>query len=876
MDTLEAKLAEVFGYQRFRPGQREVIERLLQGRHTFAVFPTGAGKSLCYQLTAQLLPGITLVVSPLIALMEDQVEALARRGVHNATCLSSALDPTQIAARYNQLERGQYKLVYIAPERCDSPRFRQFVRSAPIDLLVIDEAHCISQWGHDFRPHYRSLSRRLPDLKRATVLALTATATPAVQDDIVRTLELPAMERVVGDFNRPNLRFEVVKINPRVHKDAWLLEVLSPGQEPAIIYTSTRKEAERVFAVLTGRGLRVCLYHAGLEPESRTQAQRDFQYDQARIMVATVAFGMGIDKPNIRRIIHYHIPGSLESYYQEAGRGGRDGGPATCTLLYSQHDVRIQRFFLDRSYPKPAQVIQLYGIIRKAHPRAVTADGLAMASQLREISVNAALQMLYEQGWLQVLPDGTYALTHPNVERPAVNFYAASQRKARDDERLKKMLAYTDSTTCRRVHLLRYFGQPFSPPCHNCDVCVPSDQSATLAVRPHETASATAESDGVARVILQVASALGGRLGQRAVRDMLWGSKRQQIVEQKLDRTVAYGKLRSYGRRQIATWIDDLIGQGLLLISAEEYPRLRLTPAGRQALESPTLMALTGFAEPAATPVATSAQGRDEGSLEGLPEQGVHAELYERLRQWRSQKARGLALPAYCVLHNSALTEIARRVPSALSELAQLRGIGARKIEQFGQEIIDLVQSCPRSPQPPSSADISAGHENGQAPPSDSALKQAPTLSASADLRLQIELFRQGGPEPDCGALLRAIENGEMRSSHEVAWAIHTLAALGERRAIPILIKLIDSRDGTMQMYAAEALGQLGVREAIPRLLALLEGHRPGTRRAALRALGRMRAREALDRCRRMVAEEESEAVRLAAQAAVMLIKEEE
>ena len=349
-----------------------------------------------------------------------------------------------------------------------------------------------------------------------------------------------------------------------------------------------------------------------------------------------------------------------------------------------------------------------------------------------------------------------------------------------------------------------------------------------------------------------------------------------QIVEQQLDRTGAYGQLRSYGGRQIATWIDDLIGQGLLLITAEEYPRQRLTPAGRQALESPTLIALTGFAEPAATPVATSAQGRDDDSLEVQQEQAVHAELYERLRKWRAEKARGLALPAYGVLHNSGLTEIARRLPSALSKLGGLRGIGARKIEQFGQEIIDLVQSCPRSPQPPSSADISAGHENGQAPPSDSALKQAPTLSASADLRLQIELFRQGGPEPDCGALLRAIENGEMRSSHEVAWAIHTLAALGERRAIPILIKLIDSRDGTMQMYAAEALGQLGAREAIPRLLALLEGPRPGTRRAAIRALGRMRAREALDRCRRMVAEEESEAVRLAAQAAVMLIKEEE
>jgi ATP-dependent DNA helicase RecQ len=874
MDLLEAKLAEVFGYQSFRPGQREVIDRLLQGRHTLAVFPTGAGKSLCYQLTAQLLPGITLVVSPLIALMEDQVEALARRGVHNATCLSSAVDPTQIAARYSQLERGQYKLVYIAPERCDSPRFQQFVRSAPIDLLVIDEAHCISQWGHDFRPHYRSLSHRLPELKRATVLALTATATPAVQDDIVRTLDLPAMQRVVSDFNRPNLRFEVVKLNQRAAKDAWLLEALSQQVEPAIIYTSTRKEAERVFEVLTSRGLRVCLYHAGLMPESRAQAQRDFQYDRTPIMVATVAFGMGIDKPNIRRIIHHNIPGSLESYYQEAGRGGRDGAPATCTLLYSQSDVRIQRFFIEQSYPEPTQVFQLYDIIREAYPRSVSSDDLAIASQLRDISVNAVLQMLYEQGWVLVMPDGTYAVTHPEVARPAANFYPVRQRKARDNARLQTMLAYTDSATCRRVPLLQYFGQTFSPPCHHCDVCAPSDRGAVAGAQRAASLPATAASDRVARVILHLVSKLGGRLGQRLVRDVLLGSKRQQIVAWKLDRHEAFGQLEAYGRRRIAICIDELIGHGLLRISAEEYPRLKITPAGRQALEDPTLIALAGTAEPAATPSATfvSSQGQDSGSPEAPNEPAVHATLYERLRQWRSQKAQGLGLPAYCVLHNRALTEIAHRRPTALNELAELRGIGARKIEQFGQEIIDLVHSCPPSPEPPPSTDVRDMHQDGQPLHPHRALMQALGLPPTSDLRLQLELFRQGGPQPDCEGLLRAVENGETLSANEMEGAIQTLAALEVREAVPTLAKLLGSRDGTMQMCAAEALGQLGAREAIPRLAELLEDDRPGVRRAALRALGRLRAREALDRCRRLASEEESAVVRVAAQAAVMLM----
>src|SRR5262245_28375924 len=452
-NDLERALREHFGFEQFRPNQREVIEHALARRHALAVLPTGLGKSLCYQLPAQLMSGLTLVISPLIALMQDQVEAMSRRGFKNVTYLNSALTPSEIGRRFGDMERGLYKLVYIAPERCDSLRFQQLVRQTEIALVVIDEAHCISHWGHDFRPHYRTLLARLPELKRATFLALTATATTEVQRDILAALGLPNVQRFIADFNRPNLHFEAFRVDGRESKDRQLAELLARDNGSAIVYASTRKEAAAVYQMLESHGFDVALYHAGLDATIRSRTQRRFLQGDCRIITATVAFGLGIDKPDVRRVIHYNVPGSLENYYQEAGRGGRDGERAVCTLLYAHSDVRIQRFLLEQSCPEPQTMLQIYGLLRNAHPLAVAATDLVTASRKQEIAVNAALQSLYEQKWAQITTDGKYLVENPEIAQPKIETHSLRERRRRAENRLRKMIAYALEAQCRRAQI---------------------------------------------------------------------------------------------------------------------------------------------------------------------------------------------------------------------------------------------------------------------------------------------------------------------------------------------------------------------------------------------------------------------------------------
>jgi ATP-dependent DNA helicase RecQ len=472
-----AKLAEVFGYREFRSGQPEVITAVLAGRDTLAVMPTGGGKSVCYQIPALLIEnGVTVVVSPLLALMKDQVDALRQSGVE-AAAINSTVPRDEQMQILADAASGKLRLLYVAPERFGDGGFMAGLRRMKVALLAIDEAHCISQWGHDFRPSYRELGDVRPKLGDPPIVALTATADPLVRDDIVERLGLRDPVVHVAGFDRPNLRFDVVRAKSIKEKQEAIAQKLRGlREESAIVYCGTRKRVEEVTDFLQRKRIKCARYHAGMEDADRKRIQEAFARDSLRIIVATNAFGMGIDKPDVRLVLHHDMPESLESYYQEAGRAGRDGGPAECVIYYSPRDRQLREFFIDLSHPEPEMVLSVY---RKL------CDFQGNRTHIRELmesddepGINAAIQVLVDCGLAGKQGYMAWA-TRPGGEEE-IDTASIEAHREHALKKLDSMQHYAESMSCLRRRILDYFGEPTPAlSCGNCGPCVAPPREAS-------------------------------------------------------------------------------------------------------------------------------------------------------------------------------------------------------------------------------------------------------------------------------------------------------------------------------------------------------------------------------------------------------------
>lgn len=642
-DALEA-LERVFGFTEFREGQDDVIRAVLAGQNALVVMPTGGGKSLCYQLPAIVRDGTTLVVSPLIALMKDQTDALAERGVP-ATIINSTVSPGEISHRIRAMRGGAYRLVYVAPERFRSERFVEALAESNVSLVAVDEAHCISEWGHDFRPDYRLLGASIRRIGCPQVLALTATATAEVRADIARQLVLGEARHFIAGFDRPNLALRVIPTARERDKLRETLATIRRAGGSGIVYAATRKAVDDVAAQLSSNGLRAAAYHAGRSDRARVAAQESFMSGDLDVIVATNAFGMGIDKSDIRFVIHWHIPGSLEAYYQEIGRAGRDGKPSTCALLFNYADTRYQQFFIDGSFPPLDTVAAVYAAVvglDAAGREATTSKIAGRVAMKNEMSLASALAMLERAGHVERVagadPGERFGrafrlLDNPPAKALRINRAEVAARAASEQRKLRRMVDFAYSENCLRAFILRYFGdrKPLER-CGTCSACAPAERPApeqrkararrdvdrlvleaaptgdallghlrqTRAERDDQSAREVAlgrttltenatralgeHQTIVARKVLSCVARLNGRFGKSTVAGVLRGSKAKKLIEAGHDKLSTYGLLREMTVDEIGSWCDALIAAGHLDVSRGAYPTLSLTPSGRDAM----------------------------------------------------------------------------------------------------------------------------------------------------------------------------------------------------------------------------------------------------------------------------------------------------
>ncbi len=671
-------LQRAFGFSAFRANQEVVCRAAIEGNDVLLVMPTGAGKSLCYQLPGIARGGTTLVISPLIALMEDQASKLASLGFSVAR-IHSGLDRAISRQACADYLSGTLQFLFIAPERLRVPGFVEMLARRKPSLIAIDEAHCISQWGHDFRPDYRMLGQSLPALRPAPVIALTATATSRVQDDIAAQLGMAQASRFIYGFRRENLGIEVVEMAPS-QRTAFVASLLSEDvRRPAIVYAPTRKQAEALAAELSAK-FPAAAYHAGLDPQHRETVQQRFQQGQLEAVVATVAFGMGIDKADVRTIIHTALPGSLEAYYQEIGRAGRDGYPSRAVLLYSYADRKTHEFFFERDYP-PVEVLDR--VFRRLGQQPLQKEEvrgkLGMDSELfgkalEKLAIHGGGVLDFEENAIQ------------GHQRWRDSYASESQRR---QAQLDLAMRYAETSECRMSCLIRHFGDfaDARRACGQCDVCAPESCVAKRFRDLTETERETARG-----VLLWLKKSSAGSTG-KLHKDMF---PREEISRDDFENLLR--AMASAGLLQVEELTFEKDQRSIA------YRKVSLTEEARNSSEEVALrFVLPDLFQATARTRAKSvgkANGRSAGKAASVPLEARIAKQHtpvalsaresaieEKLRVWRLAEAREHSVPAFCVLGNNTLRAIAQKLPTTREELLQVSGIGPAKAEQFGDQI---------------------------------------------------------------------------------------------------------------------------------------------------------------------------------------------
>ena len=606
---LSLLLRDRFGFQEFRPAQKQVIDRVVAGENVLAVMPTGSGKSLCYQLPALALPGLTLVVSPLIALMKDQVDQLNQLGLP-ATVINSTVSREQQRSRLEQAIAGRIKLLYVAPERFQSEEFLAGIARSRVSLFAVDEAHCISLWGHDFRPDYLRLRKVIRELKSPAVLALTATATPAVRRDILAQLGIQNAPEIVSGFDRPNLYLEVREVATNLEKIRAIVE-LSRWAPLGIVYAGTRKNVEEIHSSLRRAGIEAEAYHAGLTLPDRKAVQDRFMKADECVIVATNAFGMGIDRSQVRFVVHADIPDSVEAYYQEIGRAGRDGEPARCLLLFNYADKWIPEFFIDSSHP-PADILKyIFTKLCRSGSKEIVGDPWRKLSATKDHRFHASIAQLSRFGYLEKVH--TYEGRGVRILKPhdpglqGINFQELEARRQFEYKKFSVMLNYASRFRkhCYRSFILSYFGEwNRKRDCGNCSRCDPekfpqgTKVDIAISAAPRAKMPASAESATiVALKILSCVLRVRQRLGREKIAKILAGSVDASVQDYRSLST--YGLLSEYSIKSLTGMIDYLIDEDYIGQEPGFRPSIYVTSKGEVFLKERPEIEIPGVNRPA-------------------------------------------------------------------------------------------------------------------------------------------------------------------------------------------------------------------------------------------------------------------------------------